>query len=463
MSSEPAVQVRGLSKCFQIYGKPHDRLKQSLYPRLQRIAGKTPHRYYREFWALRDINFDIERGQTVGVIGRNGSGKSTLLQIICGTLNPTGGTVRTRGRIAALLELGSGFNPDFTGRENVFLNAAILGLSQSEIEARYDEIAAFADIGEFLHQPVKTYSSGMMVRLAFAVIAHVQADILVVDEALAVGDAFFTQKCMRFIRRFQSDGGTILFVSHDMVAVTSICQTALLLFPGAGHAPLVGPAEVVCKEYLSQLYDDPGRQQQVETQRASGLSPIGPTNANRVLLQAASPERNMYSVSGFRTDAEQFGQGAATIVDAGFFDDANNRMDSVEGGRSARFVVTAQVHRQIPFPAIGIMIKDRLGQYLHTEGTDRRFRERQLVFAAGQYVRVNFRFLMPILLRGQYTMNVAFAEGIGDDHIQHHWLHDALKLEALCGPVANGIGGVLDSEITMELFTSAQESRIELH
>src|SRR5450759_1720920 len=227
-----AIRVSNLSKCYQIYNAPRDRLKQFVVPRLQRMAGQTPRQYFREFWALKDISFEIKKGETVGIIGRNGSGKSTLLQLICGTLSPTGGSVATNGRIAALLELGSGFNPEFTGRENVYMNAAVLGLSKEEVDQRFDAIAAFADIGYFIEQPVKAYSSGMMVRLAFAVIAHVNADILVIDEALSVGDAIFTQKCARFLRAFR-EKGTLLLVSHDTSSVINLCQSAIWLDQGA--------------------------------------------------------------------------------------------------------------------------------------------------------------------------------------------------------------------------------------
>ncbi|MCK5232398.1 MAG: ABC transporter ATP-binding protein [Desulfobulbaceae bacterium] len=226
MSSEIVIKVENLSKCFQIYDQPHDRLKQSIYPRLQRLAGKPPKQYFSEFWALQDISLQVKKGETVGIIGRNGSGKSTLLQMICGTLYPTTGSIQTTGRVVALLELGSGFNPEFTGRENVYMNAAVIGLSKKETDTRFDDIVAFADIGDFIEQPVKTYSSGMMVRLAFAVIAHVDADILVVDEALAVGDAFFTQKCMRFMRNLMKTG-TVLFVSHDTGSVRNLCTKAI--------------------------------------------------------------------------------------------------------------------------------------------------------------------------------------------------------------------------------------------
>ncbi|WP_373190642.1 ABC transporter ATP-binding protein, partial [Halomonas sp.] len=194
------IRLADVAKHYQIYAQPRDRLKQFIMPRLQRLLGKPMRRYGREFRALDGISFEVAKGETVGIIGRNGSGKSTLLQMICGTLTPTHGEIHTQGRIAALLELGAGFDPEFSGRENVYMNASVLGLSKPQIDARLADILAFADIGEFIDQPVKTYSSGMYVRLAFAVIAHVDADILVIDEALAVGDAFFVQKCMRFLR-----------------------------------------------------------------------------------------------------------------------------------------------------------------------------------------------------------------------------------------------------------------------
>lgn len=231
-SNTVAVNVRGLSKCYNIYNKPLDRLKQAIVPRLYNLIGKPSPVYYREFWALQGVNFSVNKGETVGVIGRNGSGKSTLLQLICGTLTPTTGQVETSGRITALLELGSGFNPEFTGRENVFLNGAIIGLSQDEIKDRFDEIAAFADIGDFMDQPVKFYSSGMMVRLAFAVQATVDPDILIVDEALAVGDERFQRKCFRRLDELREKGTSILFVSHAGQQIVELCDRALLLEQG---------------------------------------------------------------------------------------------------------------------------------------------------------------------------------------------------------------------------------------
>ena len=245
MSSETAISVQGLGKCYHIYDRPQDRLFQGLF--------RGRRQYYREFWALHDVSFDVRRGETVGIIGRNGSGKSTLLQLIAGTLTPTTGEVRVNGRIAALLELGSGFNPEFTGRENVHMNAAILGLTPEEIDHRYDEIVAFADIGQFIEQPVKTYSSGMIVRLAFAVSACIEPDILIVDEALAVGDMAFQLKCMDHLDRLTRSGTTLLLVSHDIFTVKAFCQRAIYLVNGRMKS--VGSASDMVEHYLLDMRD----------------------------------------------------------------------------------------------------------------------------------------------------------------------------------------------------------------
>lgn len=230
--SGTAIRISGVSKYFPIYDKPRDRLKQMLMPRLYRLLGRAPRCYHREFHALNEVSFEIRRGETVGIIGRNGAGKSTLLQIISGTLGPSAGTVETRGRIAALLELGAGFNPEFTGRENVFMNGAILGLPHEEVARRFDEIAAFADIGDFIEQPVKTYSSGMYVRLAFAVQACVDPDILIVDEALSVGDIGFQYKCFKRMETLKKKGVTILMVTHSTGSILEYADRCIVLDGG---------------------------------------------------------------------------------------------------------------------------------------------------------------------------------------------------------------------------------------
>lgn len=254
MSSEIAIRIEGLSKCYQIYDQPRDRLKQFVLPPLERLVGLPPSQYHREFWALSGVSFEVKKGETVGIIGRNGSGKSTLLQIVTGTLAPTTGLVTTSGRIAALLELGSGFNPEFTGRENVYLNGALLGLSTAQIDEKYDAIAAFADIGEHLSQPVKTYSSGMYVRLAFAVQACLEPDILIVDEALSVGDEKFQRKCFDYVERLRSNGCSILLVTHSTPTVEKFCQRAALLHKGKLHG--FGAAKEIVDQYHALLYSD---------------------------------------------------------------------------------------------------------------------------------------------------------------------------------------------------------------
>jgi ABC-type polysaccharide/polyol phosphate transport system ATPase subunit len=246
-SSAPSIVITGLSKRYEIYDQPRDRLKQFLMPRLRRATGLASRDYFREFWALRDFSLTVQPGETVGIIGRNGSGKSTLLQLVCGTSTPTTGTIDMEGRVAALLELGAGFNPEFTGRENVGLNAAVLGVDLALIESKFDEIAAFADIGEFIDQPVKTYSSGMLVRLAFAVAIHVEPRVLIVDEALSVGDFAFQNKCVRKLRQMRESGVTLFFVSHDLNIVQTICDRVIWLDHGEIKAS--GGAAAVCQEY----------------------------------------------------------------------------------------------------------------------------------------------------------------------------------------------------------------------
>ncbi|HET9908417.1 MAG TPA: ABC transporter ATP-binding protein [Anaerolineales bacterium] len=263
-SSAIVIKVEHLSKCYNIYNRPQDRLKQAIIPRLQRLVSRPPIRYFHEFWALRDVSFEVHKGETIGIIGRNGSGKSTLLQLVCGTLSPTSGTLTTEGRIAALLELGSGFNPEFTGRENVYLNAAILGLSNEEINERFDAIASFANIDDFMEQPTKIYSSGMMLRLAFAVQAMVEPDILIVDEALAVGDEKFQRKCFARLEELKSKGTSILFVSHSSSQILELCDRALLL--ESGEKLMLGQPSRVINAYQKLIYSPISQQEDLVKQ-----------------------------------------------------------------------------------------------------------------------------------------------------------------------------------------------------
>lgn len=255
--SDPVLIVDKVSKRYEIYERPQDRLKQSLVPRLQAFLPVTLRRsqpFYKEFWALRDVSLTVGRGEALGILGRNGAGKSTLLQIIASTLTPTFGRVTVRGKVAALLELGSGFSPDFTGRENVRLNATLLGLSSDEIDRRFDEIAAFADIGDFIEQPVKTYSSGMMMRLAFAVQTAIEPELLIVDEALSVGDASFQKKCFSRLEYLRKRGTTILLVTHDTGTAVQFCSRAAIVERGEVHA--IGTPQSISRQYHRLLFGE---------------------------------------------------------------------------------------------------------------------------------------------------------------------------------------------------------------
>jgi lipopolysaccharide transport system ATP-binding protein len=454
MSSDIAIRVEGIAKCYQIYNKPGDRLKQFIIPRFKRLFGKKPSSYFSEFWALNDVSFEVKRGETLGIIGRNGSGKSTLLQIICGTLSPTRGSVQTNGRIAALLELGSGFNPEFTGRENVYLNAAVLGLTKEEIDTRFDNIVAFADIGQFIEQPVKSYSSGMMLRLAFAVIAHVNADILIVDEALAVGDAFFTQKCMRFLRDFMVNG-TILFVSHDTGSVKSLCNTAIWL--DKGKLLEIGTPKDVSEMYLQAFYD--------EQQGASNTKKLKPTIAQSIGKAEktkdqrqdfinASNLRNDLQIFNFNPDNNSFGKAGAQICDVKLLDEKEIPLNWVVGGELVKLRIIAQAHEFLEAPIVGFFVKDRLGQILFGDNTFLTFEDSNINCPANGTLIADFTFNMPLLPKGDYSIAVALANGSQEVHEQHHWIHDALMFKSESSSVAAGLIGI--PMLNVKLNTSVQ-------
>lgn len=453
MSSEISIKVENIRKCYQIYDKPRDRLKQYLLPRLQRLSGQRQQRYFREFWALNDVSFEIRKGETVGIIGRNGSGKSTLLQVICGTLNPTAGSVATHGRIAALLELGAGFNPEFTGRENVYMNGAVLGLSKEEIDQRFDRIAAFADIGEFIEQPVKSYSSGMYVRLAFAVIAHVDAEILVIDEALAVGDAVFTQKCMRFLRKFK-ERGTLIFVSHDMGSVLNLCERVVWLH--GGNLRKMGPAKEISEEYyqytLQEIYGKNESLQSLESLRSAEMAADRPGNSAQ---EDVSPPFVDYgarvSVAENLNEANGWKTGAGEIVSIQWHSLQSGRDEVLQGGEMIRMVITAKVAQDLARPILGFMVKDRLGQDLFGENTLPFTDSNPRPVSAGSTLKSEYVFRLPMLPNGQYTVMASLADGDLHSHVQHHWLHDALILNVSSSEVRWGLVGVPFQDIKLEV------------
>ena len=444
MSSDPshdagdtgtaAIAVSGVSKCYQIYAKPQDRLRQAIFPRVREALGFAPARYYSEFWALRDASFRIAKGETVAIIGKNGSGKSTLLQILCGTLTPTGGEVAVEGRVAALLELGSGFNPEYTGRENVYLNGSVLGLTRQQLDERFDAIVEFADIGEFIDQPVKTYSSGMYVRLAFAVIANVDADVLIVDEALSVGDVFFGQKCMRFLRDFQSRG-TLIFVSHDSAAVVNLCQRAIWL--DHGRVVMDGPASEVSQAYHARSYG-------MDVQ--SGPAPDGSYEPAADLASLPEPgldlDRSLLRVFRFNAPTASFGDGRAKIGSVALLDASGAPLSSISGGEAVVLRVEAQALAELGSPIVGFFLKDRLGQQLFGTNTFLGGQGAACPARPGQSVRAEFCFHMPHLPIGKYTIDVALADGTYDEHVQNDWAFDALVLESMSSSLSAGLVGI---------------------
>ncbi|MGE8682710.1 MAG: ABC transporter ATP-binding protein [Achromobacter marplatensis] len=443
MSSEIAITVSGVGKTFHLYRRPHDRLLQRFFPK---------RKYFREFHALADVDFHVYRGETVGIIGRNGSGKSTLLQMICGTLTPTHGNITVHGRVAALLELGAGFNPEFTGRENVYLNAAILGLTRSQIDERMDDILAFAEIGEFIDQPVKTYSSGMYVRLAFAVIAHVDADILIIDEALAVGDALFTQKCMRYLRRFR-ESGTILFVSHDSAAVTNLCQRAIWL--REGKIVEQGEAKSVCESYLASLFDTGNKGngiRKTDVARAEAKQWVD----QRLQFLNASNLRNDLEIFRFDPNQSSFGHGDALIEDVYLTDSEGHGLNWAVGGEVAVLRVRVRAEKLLTSPIVGFYVKDRLGQTLFGDNTYLTYSDSPQPVGAGQVLTARFKFPMPLLPPGDYSIAVAVADGTQAQHVQHHWIHDAVLFRSHCSASATGLVGIPMLDISLESTTDAE-------
>jgi lipopolysaccharide transport system ATP-binding protein len=433
MGEEIAISLKNVSKCFKRYARPVDRLKELLLP------GKS---YAHEFWALRDINLDICKGETFGIIGQNGSGKSTLLQIIAGTLTPTRGQVLVNGRVSALLELGSGFNPEFTGRQNVFFNGRILGLTQEEIENKFDDIAAFADIGDFIDQPVKTYSSGMFVRLAFAVAVNVEPDILIVDEALAVGDGIFVHKCMAKIKDFQDLGGTILFVSHDSGSVSRLCSEVIWINEGK-FVEKGNPADV-CKHYQAWIY------QEINNNRQQFLIkeelPIDKSD-HQELSDEVNLEYLMKKINNPHTkkpyyqfqNIERFGTGRAEIINIELLDCKSQTINFIYPGEEIYLKIAIIAHDEIEKLIIGCSMYDKLRTPL-TAWNTYQLGTKLSKINQGSLVTTTFNFKWPEINGGSYAIEPAVANGTQDNHEMLDWLQ--------CGYVINSSV----TEITFGIF-----------
>ncbi|EER61944.1 ABC transporter related protein [Acidovorax delafieldii 2AN] len=423
MSSEIAVRVENLGKCFHIYEKPGDRLKQFLLPQVRRAFGIEAKQYFREFWALKNVSFDIQRGETVGIIGRNGSGKSTLLQLICDTLTPTTGEIETHGRVAALLELGSGFNPEFTGRENVYLNAAVLGLEKKEIDGRLADIIDFADIGQFIDQPVKTYSSGMVVRLAFAVQSQIDPDILIVDEALSVGDAKFQAKCFDRLRKLKDRGTSILLVTHSSEQIVTHCSKAVLLNDGAVLE--IGEPRRIVNRYLDVLF---GRER-----KSSSVSSNVPLPKPDRVVPVAYPLSHTDDVfathPGYNPHEYRWGDGSARILD--FFLSTNGEPypSAIDTGQNLVLAVSVKFEINMVRPILGVTIKTKEGVTVYGVNSETLEVDAFKVLGqAGSVVIPELRFCCR-LAPGDYFVSLGLASRIGADVVPHDRRYDAIHLK----------------------------------
>lgn len=434
MSSEIAVEVASLSKSYSIYETPAHRLWQMLF--------RGYRKFFREHVVLRGISFKVRRGETVAIIGRNGSGKSTLLQILCGTLDPSGGECRVRGRVAALLELGAGFNPEFTGRENVYMSGQILGLTVDQLAERYEDIVRFADIGEYVNQPVKTYSSGMFMRLAFAVIAHVDADVLVIDEALAVGDAYFVQKCMRYLNSFKEQGGTLLFVSHDSTAVMALCDRAIWLEDG--RIRLDAEPKKVTEAYLADMY----RREQGDDRIAMSAQTTGKPELDEDFADARrelvlhSNVRNDIQIRPFDGSGECFGRGGACITGVRLLNAQGTPLVWSIGGEMVSLVIQGNADVAIASLIVGFLVRNKQGLSLFGDNTYLSYLDRPVALRAGEGWYCRFDFRIPILPAGEYAISVAVSDGSQESHVVHQWIHDALILTSHSSQVSTGLMGL---------------------
>jgi lipopolysaccharide transport system ATP-binding protein len=400
--SSPAVQFSNVSKSYSIYAAPRDRLKE--------LATFQTRRFHTEFWALRDVSFDVQRGETFCVVGENGSGKSTLLQICAGILAPTSGTAIAHGRVAALLELGSGFNPEFSGKDNVYLNGAILGLSRKEMDRRFPDIEAFAEIGDFINQPVKTYSSGMAVRLAFAVAIHVDPEILLVDEALAVGDVYFRQRCMRKVHELRQRGVTILFVSHATGDVKALGDRAMWLEKGVVKA--LGRTDLVVAQYLAAM-SEKDRVYQVHEH---------PLQEARNLQ---SPEEIIEEIPNVD---HRFGDGKAEIMGIAVLDAEGARVSSLNPNSTIVVRISVRAKANLDRPIVGFMFRNHLG--VDFAGTNTA-RERQDLapMIAGDVCTVDFYLDLPALYASSFSFSPAIANGSLEHYSMCDWIDNAVVLQ----------------------------------
>ena len=436
MSSNYVIEGHEVGKSYRIVGGTLDRVRQLFFENARQAAQKIH--------ALNNVSFKIEKGDAVALVGVNGSGKSTLLHLICNTLKPTHGKIIRHGKIAALLELGTGFDPEFTGLENGCLNATFHGMTKEQLDQKLQQILDFADIGEFIHQPLKTYSSGMVLRLAFAIIANVDADILVIDEALAVGDVIFTQKCMRFIRDFKKHG-TLLFVSHDMPTVQSLCNKAIWLDKGVLR--MAGSVREVAQAYLHHsLQKIAGEEHTLSSLSLESGQEIGSLESNVLSAHSgASITQNLGAAKGWNT-------GGALIQEVSFINVDNPGQKYLEGGENILLRIKGCAHEPLKSPILGFLLRDRLGQDLCGANTYQLENEIPILAPTNSTLEAEFRFKMPYLPNGQYAVACSIADGNLDENVQHHFLHDALIITVFSSKVRWGLMGIPFDGINLRLI-----------
>jgi lipopolysaccharide transport system ATP-binding protein len=399
---DPAVEFSNVSKSYSIYAAPGDRLKEL-------ITFQT-RRYHTEFWALRDVSFEVGRGETFCVVGENGSGKSTLLQICAGIMAPSSGTAVSNGRVAALLELGSGFNPEFSGRDNVYLNGAILGLSSKDMDRRLPEIEAFAEIGAFINQPVKTYSSGMIVRLAFAVAIHVDPEILLVDEALAVGDVYFRQRCMRKVHELRQRGITILFVSHATGDVKALGDRAMWLEKGVVKA--LGKTDLVVAQYLAAMS---------EKDRVYQAREFPAEEARKV----AAPQEIIEEIPNVD---HRFGDGKAEVIGITVLDAKGNRIGLLQPNSTIVVRISVRAKENLDRPIVGFMFRNHLGVDFAGTNTARENQDLPPMLA-GDVCTVDFYLDLPALYASSFSFSPAIANGLLEHYSMCDWIDNAVVLQ----------------------------------
>lgn len=433
-----------ISKNYRIWTSPSARLYGPLADCFRRAIGKEVHteKYYRDFSALSELSLSVHKGECLGVIGKNGSGKSTLLQILAGTLQPSSGSVSRPEKVAALLELGTGFNHEFTGKENIFLYGAINGLSKDQVATIYDSVVEFSGLNEFMEQPLRTYSSGMVVRLAFSLLTHLEPDVLIIDEALAVGDAAFVQKCMRWLRGFIKEK-TVILVSHDLSAITNLCSRAIWL--REGKVVFDGHPKRATELYLESIYEEqPAGIAEPDDKVAEDADPVAHKDLRHDAL--SKPElRNNLTFFQFDPEAESFGKRKATIEQVELLDEGGMPISLTAGGEVVRIRVKVRADEAVSSPIIGFGVKNRLGQELFHDNTYLSSHNREaapLEIEAGARFTAEFVFRMPYFHSGDYFIFAAVATGTHDDHAQQHWVHEALKFTSNPNRICLGLIGL---------------------